>query len=159
MGPEFWVAISFVLFVALLIYLGVPGKAAKALDDRAESIRRDIDEAKRLRDEAQAMLADYQRRREEAAKEAEEIVAMARREAVFFADETRKALNDQLARRAKSAVDKIARAEAQALEEIRGRAVDAAVAAAQGVIAEKITAAKSDELIGAGIDEIRTRFN
>lgn len=159
MGPEFWVAVSFAMFVALVLYLGVPGKVGKALDDRAASIRREIDEARRLRDEAQALLAEYQRRRQDASKEAEEIVAMARKEARFFAEETRKALSEQLARRAQAAEYKIARAEAQALSEIRGRAVDAAVAAAQTLIAQRLTEEKAGELLDAGIRDIKAKLN
>jgi F-type H+-transporting ATPase subunit b len=159
MGPEFWVAISFLLFVVLLLYLGLPGKITKILDDRANAIRGEIDEARRLRDEAQAMLAEYQRRKQDAAKEAEEIVVMARKEATFFAEETRKALTEQLARRAKSAEEKIARAEAQAVAEIRSRAVDAAISAAQGLIAQRLTSAKSNELVDASIDEIKAKLN
>lgn len=159
MGPEFWVAISFLMFVALLLYLGLPGKVAKILDDRADTIRREIDEARRLRDEAQAMLAEYQRRRQEAASEAEEIIAMARKEAHFFAEETRKSLSEQLARRAKSAEEKIARAEAQAITEIRTRAVDAAVGAAQNLIAERLSSDKAKQLIVSSIAEIQTKLN
>jgi F-type H+-transporting ATPase subunit b len=159
MGPEFWVAISFVMFVLLLLYLGLPGKVAKVLDDRAEAIRREIEEAKRLRDEAQTMLADYQRRREEASKEAEEITALARKEALFFAEETRKSLSDQLARRAKSAEEKIARAEAQAITEIRSKAVDAAVNAAQNLISDRLSAKKAEQLVVSSIAEIKTKLN
>lgn len=159
MGPEFWVAISFVMFVGLLLYLGLPGMVTKALDDRAATIRSEIEDAARLRDEAQAMLAEYQRRRQDASKEAEEIVAMARKEAQFFAEETRKSLTEQLARRAKSAEEKIARAEAQALIEIRSKAVDAAISAAQGLIAERLSASKADELIASSVKEVKAKLN
>jgi F-type H+-transporting ATPase subunit b len=159
MGPEFWVAISFVMFVGLLLYLGLPGKVAKVLDDRADAIRREIGDAKRLRDEAQAMLAEYQRRRQDASKEVEEIIALARKEALFFAEETRKSLAEQLARRAKSAEEKIARAEAQAIAEIRAKAVDAAVNAAQSLIAERLSVKKADQLIVSGIAEIKNKLN
>lgn len=158
-GPEFWVAMSFVGFVLLLLYLGLPGKVGKMLDDRASAIRNEIESAQKLRDEAQAMLADYQRRRQDAASEAEEIVAMARRESQAFAEETRKSLTEQLARRAKSAEEKIARAEAQALAEIRSKAVDAAIAAAQGLIAERLSPARADELIAASVSEVKAKLN
>jgi F-type H+-transporting ATPase subunit b len=159
MGPEFWVAISFLLFVALLVYLGLPGKLANALDDRAASIRNEIADARRLRDEAQAMLSEYRRRRDDVSRETEEIIAMARKEARFYAEETRRALTEQLARRAKSAEEKIARAEAQALAEIRSKAVDAAIAAAQGLIAERLSASKTDELIVASVEQVKSKLN
>jgi len=110
-APELWVLVSFVLFVALLVYYKIPNKLAKALDDRAGKIHAELDEARRLREEAQAILADYQRKQRDAEKEAEDIIAMARREARFYAEESQKALGESLQRRVRSAEEKIARAE------------------------------------------------
>src|SRR5688572_4650259 len=127
--PELWVLVSFVLFLALLVYYKIPNTLAKALDDRADRIRADLEEARRLREEAAQILADYQRKQRDAEKEAEDILAVARREAEFYAVESRKALSESLQRRLKLAEEKIARAEEQAIQEIRSKAVDAAIAA------------------------------
>ena len=96
--PEFWVLISFLLFVGLLVWKGVPGMIGKALDQRANAIRNELDEARRLREEAQQLLADYQRKTREAEDEAKSIVEAAKREAESLATETRKALAEQVER-------------------------------------------------------------
>ena len=119
---EFWVAVAFVAFLAILVYYKVPKLIAKALDDRADAIRKELDEARRLREEAQTLLADYQKRHRNVGQEAEAIVDQARREAEAFAHETRASLKDALERRTKLAEDKIARAEAQAVDEVRASA-------------------------------------
>ena len=132
--PELWVLVSFALFVALLVYYKIPTKIVKALDDRADRIRSELAEARRLRDEAEAILTDYQRKRTEAEREAEDIVATARKEAQFYAEEQRKALAETLARRVKLAEEKITRAEEQAIQDIRSRSVDVAIAAAESTV-------------------------
>lgn len=136
-NPVFWVTISFVLFMALLAYYKVPGLIAQALDARAARIKLELDEARRLRDDAQALLADYKRKAGEAEREAEAIVEQARREAESLAEQTAKALEESLARRTKLAEDKIARAEAQAVAEVRSAAVSAAVGAAETILKGK----------------------
>ena len=96
---DFWVAVSFVGFIALIVYFKVPGKVTGALDARAEGIRKELDEARRLREDAQAILADYQRKQRDAEREAESIIKQAKAEAKMMADETRASLKDQLERR------------------------------------------------------------
>lgn len=157
--PELWVFVSFVLFVALLVYYEIPNKLVKALDDRADRIRADLDEARRLREEAQEILADYQRKRRDAEQEAEDIVAMARREAEFYAQEQRKALTESLQRRLKLAEEKIARAEEQAVQDIRSKSVDVAIAAAEIVIARQLEGKTAEGLVEKSVRDISTRLN
>lgn len=157
--PELWVFVSFVLFVALLVYYQIPNKVVKALDDRADGIRAELDEARRLREEAQGILADYQRKRRDAEQEAEDIVAMARREAEFYAQEQRKSLNESLQRRIKQAEEKIVRAEEQAVQDIRSKSVDVAIAAAGTVIAHQLKGKTAESLVEKSISDIGTRLN
>lgn len=157
--PEFWVAVSFFAFLGVLAYFGVPAVVGKALDQRAESIRKELDDARRLREEAQQLLADYQRKGLEAEAEAKGIVDQARREAEALAAETRKTLQETLVRRTRLAEEKIARAEAQALGEVRSAAVDAAVKAAERVLQVKAQGATGDKLIADGIESVRKRLN
>jgi F-type H+-transporting ATPase subunit b len=156
---EFWVAVAFAAFVLLMLYYKVPGLIAKALDDRAEGIRRELDEARRLREEAQALLADYQKKHRNAGQEAEAIVDQARREAEAFAAETRKSLAETVERRRKQAEDKIARAEAQAVDDLRAAAVDMAIAAAEKILREKAAGAAGAALIDESIRTLKTRLN
>jgi F-type H+-transporting ATPase subunit b len=156
---EFWVAVAFVVFVLILLYYKVPALLAKALDDRAAGIRKELDEARRLREEAQALLADYQKRHRNAGQEAEAIVEQARREAETFAAETRKSLTESVERRRRQAEDKIARAEAQAVEDVRAAAVDMAVAAAEKILREKTAGAGGAALIDESIKTLKTRLN
>lgn len=157
--PELWVLVSFALFVALLVYYKIPDKIVKALDDRADRIRSELAEARRLRDEAGAILADYQRKRTEAEREAEDIIAMARKEAQFYAEEQRKALAETLSRRVKLAEQKIARAEEQAILDIRSRSVDVAIAAAETLIANQLKGKSAESLVEKSVREISTKLN
>jgi F-type H+-transporting ATPase subunit b len=156
---EFWVAIAFVAFFVIVLYYKVPGMITKALDQRADAIRKELDEARRLREEAQKLLADYQQKHRNAAQEAESIVELARREAESFAQETRASLQDSLNRRTKLAEDKIVRAEAQAIDEVRATAVEVAVAAAEKILREKAASASGAALIDQGIRELKGRLN
>ena len=157
--PEFWVAASFVGFILLIVYFKVPGMVTKALDDRADAIRQELDEARRLREEAQAMLADYERKHRDAEKEVESIVLLARQEAEALGVETRQKIKDQLERRTALAEDKIARAEEQALGEVRAAAVTLAVSAAERIIAKKMTPAASSKLVDQSIKDLKTTLN
>jgi len=157
--PEFWVAISFFIFVGVLLYLGVHKKVAAALDARAAMIAKELAEAKRLREEAERVLADYRRKQGDAVKEAEAIVSLAAKEAEILTAETRGSMNEHFERRMKLAEDKIARAEAEALREVRAAAADAAVAAAQSLIAKTLTPATADKLVKQGIDALKSRLN
>jgi F-type H+-transporting ATPase subunit b len=158
-APELWVLVSFVLFLALLVYYNIPNKVAKALDDRASKIQAELEEARRLREEAQSILADYQRKQRDAEKEAEDIIAMARREAQFYAEESRRTLTESLQRRVKLAEEKIARAEGQAVQDIRSRSVDAAVAAAETLIARELRGKSAEDLVDKSIRDVSTKLN
>jgi F-type H+-transporting ATPase subunit b len=158
-SPELWVLVSFVLFLALLVYYKIPNKVAKALDDRADRIKAELEEARRLREEAQSILADYQRKQRDAEKEVEDIIALARREAQFFAAEFNKSLNETLQRRVKLAEEKIARAEEQAVQDIRSKSVDAAVAAAQTVIARELKGKSAEDLVTRSIRDVSAKLN
>jgi F-type H+-transporting ATPase subunit b len=156
---EFWVAVAFVAFLLILAYYKVPALIAKALDDRADAIRKELDEARRLREEAQALLADYQKKHRNAGQEAEAIVEQARREAEAFSAETRKALAETVERRRRQAEEKIARAEAQAVEDVRAAAVDMAIAAAERILREKAAGPGGAALIDESIRTIKGRLN
>jgi F-type H+-transporting ATPase subunit b len=156
---EFWVAVAFFGFIGLLVYYKVPGLIAKVLDDRADAIRRELDEARRLREEAQQLLADYQRKSREAEAEAAEIVQLARREAEALAADTRKGLREALERRTKLAEEKIARAEAQALAEVRAAAVDSAIAAAERILRRKVTPEINARLVDQSIGDVKNKLN
>jgi len=158
-NPEFWVALAFFVFVGIILYLKVPGLIVAALDKRADDIRRELDEARRLREEAQAILADYERKQRDAEKEAAEIIALAKLEAEALAVETRERLQAQLERRTKLAEDKIARAEEQATNEVRALAVDVAIRVAEKMIEKKMTPAAAGKLIEKNITDLKTRLN
>jgi F-type H+-transporting ATPase subunit b len=157
--PEFWVAVGFVLVIALLVWKGVPGMVGKLLDQRAAVIAAELEEAKRLRAEAAALLADYQKRAKGAEAEAQSIIAAATADAAQFAKESRAALEAQIARRAAAAQDKIAQAEAQALNEIRGLAADTAVNAATKLIADRLDENRAKTLIADSIKSLGEKLN
>jgi len=156
---EFWVAIAFVAFLAILLYYKVPALLGKALDERAAGIRTELDEARRLREEAQALLADYQKKHRNAGQEAEAIVEQARREAEAFSAETRQVLADTLRRRGQHAEERIARAEQEAVEEVRAAAVDMAVAAAEKILREQAAGAAGAQLVDESIRGLKGRLN
>jgi F-type H+-transporting ATPase subunit b len=157
--PEFWVAVSFFLFLGLVIYLGVHKKLAAALDARAAAIAKELDQAKQLRVEAEKVLADYRKKQGDAVKEAQGIIDLASKEAEILAAETRRSIKEQFDRRMKLAEDKIARAESDALREVREAAANAAVAAAQTVIAAQLTPETADKLVKQGIDALKGKLN
>ena len=156
---EFWVAVSFFLFVGLVLHLGAHKKLAAALDARAARIAKELAEAERLRVEAEKVLADYRRKQGEAVEEAQGIIDLASKEAEILAAETRRSMKEHFDRRMKLAEDKIARAEADALREVREAAADAAVAAAQIVIAQKLTPETADRLVKQGIEALKGKLN
>jgi len=156
---EFWVTVAFLVFVLVLLYYKVPAVIAKVLDERADGIRKELDEARRVREEAQTLLADYQRKHRSVGEEAEAIVAQARHEAEAFAEETRRTLKEQLERRTKLAEEKIARAEGQAIDEVRAAAVDLAIAAAEKILREKASGAAGAALIDQSIRDLKSRLN
>jgi F-type H+-transporting ATPase subunit b len=157
--PEFWVAVSFFGFVALLLKFKVPSLMGKALDQRADDIRKELDDARRLRTEAQALLEEYRRKHGEAQQEADAIVAAARKEAETIAAESRKGLVESLERRTKLAEEKIARAEAQAVADVRAAAVDAAVAASEHIIGGRLTPQAGMGLVDKAIADLSKKLN
>ncbi len=155
---EFWVLVAFVVFLALAAKAGAFSAMTKGLDSRAKRVRHELDEAKRLREEAAAVLADYKRRRTEAEKEAEAIVASAREEAERAAAEGHQRLNEFVARRTKAAESKIAQAEAQAEAQVRAAAADAAVKVSETILRERMQGDAAQNLIRASLGEVRTRL-
>jgi F-type H+-transporting ATPase subunit b len=156
---ETWVALAFVLFVAGLGYIGVHRMIAKALDERAGRIKAELDEARKLKDEAAQLLADYQRKRGEAESEAQEIIAGAKAEAERLAAEAKVKIEEFVARRTKMAEVKIAQAEAQAAADVRSAAAEAAVAAAAKVLSQEAKGPLAGELLAKGIDDVRKKLN
>ena len=142
-----------------MLYLGVHKKIASALDARSAAIAKELEEAKRLREEAEKVLADYRRKQGDVAKETKGIIDLASKEAEILAAETRRSMKEQFERRMKLAEDKIARAEAEALREVRAAAAEAAVKAAQMVIAAKLTPEAADKLVSQGIDALKGKLN
>jgi F-type H+-transporting ATPase subunit b len=157
--PDFWVAVSFFVFIGILIKMGVPSMLTKALDDRADAVRKELDQARRLREEAQDLLADYQRKQRAADEEAKAIIESARREAEAMKAESAKSLKEQLERRTRLAEDKIARAEAQAVSEVRAAAVDVAMSAAERLIGDKLKADGGADLVNRSIRDLKAKFN
>jgi F-type H+-transporting ATPase subunit b len=157
--PEFWVALAFVIFVGVLVKFGVPKMALSALDARGDRIKQALDEAHRLRSEAQAVLAQYQQKRAEAEKEAQAIIVSARVEAERLAGEAKGKVEEFIARRTKMAESKIAQAEAQALADVRAAAADAAVAAAEKVLVQTTHGAAAESLIAKGISDLKAKLN
>jgi F-type H+-transporting ATPase subunit b len=159
LNAEFWVTVAFVIFIAALAKLGVHRLLAGALDDRSARIKAELDEARRVREEAQALLAEYQRRRGEADREADAIVVAAKAEAERLAAEAKAKVEDFVSRRTKMAETKIAQAEAQALADVRAAAADAAVAAAERILSEAAKGKVADDLIAAGIRDLKAKLN
>lgn len=156
---EFWVAVSFFCFVALVLYYKVPAMLTSALDKRADAIAKDLDEARRLREEAEELLASYKRRQAEAMQEADAIVAQAKIEAERLAEETKAAMEAQVVRRQQLAEDKIHQAEAQAVAEVRGAAADIAVTAARSLIADKVDVARDGAIVERSISELASKLH
>lgn len=157
--PEFWVGIGTIVFIAVLLWRGVPAMMAKSLDARAVAIAKELGDARRLREDAEALLAEYQKKRASAESEASAIVAEARTEAERFAAESRAAIKAQVERRAKQAEEKIAQAEAQAVAEVRALAADAAVAAAEKLIAARMDDKRSADLVKRALEAIPSKLN
>jgi F-type H+-transporting ATPase subunit b len=157
--PETWVAIAFIIFLGVLGYLGVHNMMMKALDDRADRIKADLDEARKLKDEAAQLLAEYQRKRQAAETEAEDILAGAKAEAERLATEAKSRIEDFVARRTALAETKIAQAEAQAAADVRSAAAEAAVAAAEKILSVETKGKLAADLIAKGIEDVRKKLN
>jgi len=157
--PEFWVAVAFVILMGLFAYAGVHKTVLSTLDHRSARIKAELDDARRLKEEAAKVLADYKTRRDSAEREAQEIVASAKAEAERIAAEAKTKMEDFVARRTKTAESKIALAEAQALADVRGAAADAAVQAASTILSQSVKGKLADDLLAKGIAEIRQKLN
>lgn len=156
--PELWIAVAFVLFI------GAAGRPiaraiAKMLDERSTKIKGDLDEARRLRDEAQALLAEYKKKQQESAGEIADILTRAREEADISRKEASANLTAALARRERMALDKITQAEAEAVAEVRSQAVDLAVAAAQRILQQQMTGPQAGNLIDQAIAELDRKLH
>jgi F-type H+-transporting ATPase subunit b len=157
--PEFWVAIAFVLFIGVLIYVGAHKKIIDSLDHRSALIKSELDEAGRLRDEAGNLLAEYQRKQREAESEAEAIIADAKAEVARVAIEARIKMEEFVVRRTKLSKTKIGQAEAQALADVRAAAVDAAVAAAEQLLVAAINRSSLDRHVARDIENLKSKLS
>ena len=157
MDATFWATAALIVFIALIMYLKVPGMITKSLDDRADKIRTDLDEARKLREEAQALLAEYQRKRRDAESEAETIVEAAKREADTLAADAKKKLDEYVERRTKMAEQKIAQAEAQAMQDVKAIAAERAIAASEQVLMSKLSDGGAS-LIKSSIAEVKSKL-
>ncbi|MDZ5698879.1 F0F1 ATP synthase subunit B [Chelativorans sp. M5D2P16] len=159
MDATFWALVALIIFLAVLVYYKVPGMMNQTLDKRAERIRNELEEARELREEAQQLLAEYQRKRREAEQEAEELVAAAKREAKIIVAEAKSKTEEYVTRRTALAEQKIAQAERDAVNEVRARAVDVAIAAAGSILAEKVDGKVSGTLFENSLKEVKSKLN
>lgn len=158
-NTDFIVLLAFLLFVGILVYFKIPGIVGKLLDKRADSIRADLDEARRLREEAQEIYASYERRQREVKTQADEIVANARREAEAQAAKAKEDLALSIDRRLKAAEDQIASAEKDAVRAVRDRAVQAAIAASGELLGQQVASGKRSAGIDEAIEDVARRLN
>ncbi len=159
METENWVALGFLCFLGLLAYLGAHRKIIASIDGRQARIKSELDDARRLREEARSLLAEFERKGREAETEAAAIIASARAEAERLAAEAKARAEDFVARRTKMAEAKIAQAESQALAEVRSAAAEAAVAAAEKILAAAAKGKVAEDLLARGIEDIKQKFN
>ena len=157
--PEFWVGIGTLIFLGILLWQKVPSLITSALDARAAAIAKELDEAQRLRTEAEALLAEYKKKRAQAEGEAASILAEAKAEAERFATESRAAIAAQIERRSKQAEEKIAQAEAQAVAEMRALAADRAIAAAEALLTARLDDKRAADLVKRSLEEIPSKLN
>ncbi|MDP5365415.1 MAG: F0F1 ATP synthase subunit B [Paracoccaceae bacterium] len=158
-NTDFVVLLAFLLFIGVLYYFKVPGLIGGLLDKRADTIRGELEEARALREEAQTLLASYERKQKEVQEQADRIIAQAKDEAATAAEQAKADLQKSIARRIAAAEDQIASAEAAAIKEVRDRAVVIAIGAARDVIAKQMTAADGNKLIEEGIDVVDAKLH
>lgn len=156
---SFWTFLGLIVFFGVLFFAGAFKAIAKALDDRAEKIRGELDEARRLREEAQELLASYKRRQSEAADEAEKIIRQAKAEADYLRDNAKKEIANRIERRTALAETRIAQAEAAAANEVKSMAADLAVDAARVLLGDKLTKADRNALVKDDIASVKDRLN
>lgn len=156
---EFWVAVAFFIFLAIVWKMGAFNSMFGALDGRATRIRAELDEAKRLRQEAAAMLAEYERRRAEAEREADAMVAAAREDAARISREANDRLSDFIKRRTAAAETRISQAESQAEQQVRAAAADAAIRVSETVLREQLRGEAGQEMISRSLGEVRSKLH
>lgn len=154
-----WATVALVIFLGIVVYLGVPAMIGKALDARGEKIANELEAARKLREEAQALLAEYQKKRAAAEAEAEAIVSAAKREAEALAADAKQKTEEFVARRTALSEQKIKRAESEAVDAVRAAAVDVAVAAAEKLIGDSIDSAAQGKLFADAVGELKARLN
>ncbi|MCA1489532.1 F0F1 ATP synthase subunit B [Sinorhizobium alkalisoli] len=159
LDATFYAFVGLILFLALIVYLKVPGMVAGALDTRADKISNELAEAKRLREEAQGLVAEYQRKRKDAEAEAASIVAAAQREAEMLTAEARQKTEEYVARRTALSEQKIKQAESDAINAVRAAAVDLAISAAEKVLMAKADAGAQEALFRKALGEVKSRLN
>ena len=153
-----WELIGLLVFIAVLVWLKAPAIALSALDARAAKIQTQLDEAQKLREEAEALLAEIKTQREAAERQAAEMLEMARTEAQRLAAEAKTKLDEDVARRRALAERRIALAETQAAAEVKAAAVDLAAEAAEAVLAARLAGAETDPLVDQGLSRLAERF-
>lgn len=158
MDNTFWAFAALVIFLGIAVYMKVPGTIGKSLDARADKIKSDLDEARRLRDEAKALLAEYQNKRKEAEKEAADIVASAKREADLMRADAQAKSEDYVRRRTAVAEQKIAQAQADAVNAVRASAVDLAIAASSKLLEGRDAKANAD-LFKQALSDVKAKLN
>ncbi len=158
-NTNFIVLLAFIVFIGVLVYFKVPAMVGGLLDKRAEGIVAELDEARSLREEAQKILASYERKQQEVAEQAEAIVEHAKREAAEAAEAAKEDLKASIERRIAAAGDQIKSAEMAAVNEVRNTAVTVAVGAAQDLIAKKMSAAEGNKLIDAAIKDVEANLH
>ncbi|WAC27793.1 ATP F0F1 synthase subunit B [Ancylobacter sp. SL191] len=156
---ELWVAVAFVIFMGLVIRAGAFSGMAAKLDARGDRIRQELEEARRLKEEAQKLVAEYKRRQREAEAEAEAIVTTARAEAERLATEAKQKLDDLITRRTKMAEQKIAQAEAQALADVKAAAAEAAVKAAETLLTAQLVGDAAERVTAEALGEVKSKLN
>jgi len=158
MDNTFWAFVALILFFVLVGYFGVFGTVGKMLDKRIAQISSDIEEARRLREEASALLVEYEQKRAAAETEAAEIISAAQQEAARLTAETQASLNELVLRRTKAVEDKIAQAEAQAVAEVRARSADLSIEAARVVLTDEMNR-RGGQMVDQAIGEVSSRLN
>jgi len=157
-NTNFIVLMAFILFIAILMYMKIPSKIGAMLDARADGIRSDLDEARALREEAQTLLASYERKQKEVQEQADRIVANARTEAERSAEASKDDIEASIARRLASAEEQLESARAAAIKDVQNRAVTVAVAAAKDVIASQMNAVRANSLIDESIATVKAKM-
>ncbi len=159
MDATFFALVGLIIFIGIIVYLKVPGMVTKALDERAGAISDQLAEAKSLREEAQKLLVGYQNRRVEAEKEAEDIIAAARRDADNIAEEARAKTADYVKRREAMAAQKIGQAETDAINDVKSKAVEIAIAASTSLLSDRMDAKAAGDMFKSSLIEIKSKLN